>query len=681
MADEDPVVLPVELGGKDETVAGLKEIGDAGAEAFDKIAESAEKAAPSMEKVGSAGDEAAKKILNSVSEARTAVDNIGSSIDKLGEAVKGAGGAAESFAKNTIAIGSAAATAVGGVIALARHISNTLFQANQDGVESTKALSAAIRDQYQEAGRAITSAANLEKSHKDLNREYASGTISSEKYAKKLLEVNQKHREGEEQAKKLAAAHAALAEQRAKDIEKMEKQQATQKKLNELYRTYGADLAQALIKLGGEVDKFWEKFTQGPSLASKFVNKLTELLSTSGDKIVELYNRASDAIGSIFSDEGETADQFSKRVVSAMEQVVRFIENVLVPAIKKILQILDVVAKGINSVFGTELTGGGLAAIIILGQLTGAFGLLWKTLEVGIATIRVLGTVIAFLLRSAFGPWGIVIGVLIAALVYLVYKIDWNNLADKAKAAIDAVVEAWGKVKDFFSDIWDKIKTSAGDLWDWMVTKVSDAVDGIKKVFADFVDWFMSETFVGKILSGIGKIIGKLKEWYSAATKAKDAQDGAQSAAGGDSGGDQPIGDVQLAGGGHVVGRGTETSDSIWARLSTNEWVMRAAAVRKYGHGVMAAINSMRLDPSIFGRLANAASESLVPAHAPQQFAAGGLVMPQASPGRPFNLVIGGEVFENLMAPEKTAERLVRYAVSKQSRSAGKRPGWVGGTS
>jgi hypothetical protein len=676
MADEDPVVLPVELGGKDETVSGLKEIGDVGSEAFDKVAESAEKAADGMGKAGAAGEEAAKAILNSVSEARSGVESIGKAIDGFAEAATKAGSAAGTFVKNTVAIGSSAATAVGGVIALARHISNSLFQANKEGTESTKALSAAIREQYQEMQRAQSSSLNHEQAIKDLNHEYATGKIKSGEYGAKLTELNRKHKESEELQKKLAASAAALAEQRAKDIEQMEKQQATQRKLNELYRTYGSTLAQSLIKLGGEVDRFWDKFTQGPSLASKFVDKLTDLLSTSGDKIVELYNRAADAIGSIFSNEGETADQFSKRVVGAMEQVVRFIENVLVPGIKKILSVLDSVAEGINKVFGTELTGGGLAAIIIVGKLTGAFGLLWRSLELGIATIRVLGTVITFLLRSAFGPWGIVIGVLIAALVYLVYKID------KAKAAIDAVVEAWGKVKEFFSDIWDKIKTSAGELWDWMTTKVSDAVDGIKKVFSDFVDWFMSETFVGKVLSGIGKIIGKLKEWYDAATKAKDAQDGAQSAAGGggDEGGGQ-LGDVQFAGGGHVVGRGTETSDSIWARLSTNEWVMRAAAVRKYGHGVMAAINSLRLDPSIFGQLASAASESLVPAHGPQQFASGGAVMPQASPGRPFNLVIGGEVFENLMAPEKTAERLVRFAVNKQSRSAGKRPGWVGGNS
>lgn len=47
------------------------------------------------------------------------------------------------------------------------------------------------------------------------------------------------------------------------------------------------------------------------------------------------------------------------------------------------------------------------------------------------------------------------------------------------------------------------------------------------------------------------------------------------------------------AGGGHITGPGTETSDSIPAMLSDNEYVVRAAAVRKYGVGMFDQINAM----------------------------------------------------------------------------------------
>ncbi|MDH5184847.1 MAG: hypothetical protein OEX12_13270, partial [Gammaproteobacteria bacterium] len=52
--------------------------------------------------------------------------------------------------------------------------------------------------------------------------------------------------------------------------------------------------------------------------------------------------------------------------------------------------------------------------------------------------------------------------------------------------------------------------------------------------------------------------------------------------------------------GGKVSGRGTSTSDSIPARLSNGEYVIRAKAVSKYGAGFFEALNRMMLDPGSF---------------------------------------------------------------------------------
>ncbi len=49
------------------------------------------------------------------------------------------------------------------------------------------------------------------------------------------------------------------------------------------------------------------------------------------------------------------------------------------------------------------------------------------------------------------------------------------------------------------------------------------------------------------------------------------------------------------ADGGLITGPGTPTSDSILALLSDQEYVVRAAAVRKYGVGYLDALNGMRL--------------------------------------------------------------------------------------
>lgn len=52
---------------------------------------------------------------------------------------------------------------------------------------------------------------------------------------------------------------------------------------------------------------------------------------------------------------------------------------------------------------------------------------------------------------------------------------------------------------------------------------------------------------------------------------------------------------VSRAGGGPIRGAGSGTSDSILARVSNGEYVVRAAAVERYGSGFMSAINSMSL--------------------------------------------------------------------------------------
>ena len=51
----------------------------------------------------------------------------------------------------------------------------------------------------------------------------------------------------------------------------------------------------------------------------------------------------------------------------------------------------------------------------------------------------------------------------------------------------------------------------------------------------------------------------------------------------------------EYADGGQIAGPGTGTSDSILARVSNGEYIMRAASVERYGTGFMDAINRMAL--------------------------------------------------------------------------------------
>lgn len=71
--------------------------------------------------------------------------------------------------------------------------------------------------------------------------------------------------------------------------------------------------------------------------------------------------------------------------------------------------------------------------------------------------------------------------------------------------------------------------------------------------------------------------------------------------------GDQPQG---FATGGHVRGPGTGTSDSIMARLSNGEYVLKAAAVRQYGTNLLDKMNGLRLPKFADGGLVSEASSS-----------------------------------------------------------------------
>lgn len=86
-----------------------------------------------------------------------------------------------------------------------------------------------------------------------------------------------------------------------------------------------------------------------------------------------------------------------------------------------------------------------------------------------------------------------------------------------------------------------------------------------------------------------------------------------------------------FARGGHIRGPGTGTSDSILARLSDGEFVMRAAAVRKYGTDMLHQMNNMRIPKFATGGLVDS-----VAAMEPKQ--------PQSLGTLNFNLP-GGESF------------------------------------
>ncbi|WP_447860957.1 phage tail protein [Nitrospira calida] len=118
----------------------------------------------------------------------------------------------------------------------------------------------------------------------------------------------------------------------------------------------------------------------------------------------------------------------------------------------------------------------------------------------------------------------------------------------------------------------------------------------------------------------------------------------------------------KFASGGYVSGPGTSTSDSIPARLSAGEYVVRAAAVRRVGVAFLDALNGLKAPPGWDGqRLA---------------FAAGGLVpQVQVQPATPpvsqavriVNAIDPGVTHDHLQTP--AGERVILNIIGRNARA------------
>lgn len=119
--------------------------------------------------------------------------------------------------------------------------------------------------------------------------------------------------------------------------------------------------------------------------------------------------------------------------------------------------------------------------------------------------------------------------------------------------------------------------------------------------------------------------------------------------------------------GGYVTGPGSSTSDSVLARLSNGEFVMRAAAVKRLGVGLLESLNAGRLPGFAIGGLV------------------GAMPMPVVAPSRA-RVGSGGERPVNIAWPDgsKTALRgdadavaaIERKARRSATAAAVRKPGW-----
>lgn len=725
MADDDTnLVSEVKIEGVDESAAKLEEYAKRGEDAFDKIGEAAKKSSGEVadasdkiesatKDIGEAADKASdvagdagKKIAETFKKVGDSSQEMAKKVDPKQliawaaaskDAVQAASNFGNSLGTTVRSLGSFAAR-MGGAIAIVGAATIGVIKLAQGIAKSTSTSNAALKSQtrLQIANnnaylQSVSSSLSFESAQKKLFRSFQDGSITYSDYSKQLYNLRQEYNEQIRNSARLQAAQEAVREEN----EKLKQQAADRAAYQALTDRFGTQLTGALLSLGRTAisvsNTFRDEF--GPVLATvvdQINTQLQAFMAKNGTQMIAFFKQIAVASADVF-----------KALLASIPQLIDLFNNVLLPVLKIVGEGFTVLAGVVNSLFGTNLTGSTLAFAAALLYVTNGFTLAGNAIRTlyfgavllskGITLITTNVQLMSLAVRGVtllFSPWGLAIAALVVGLTALYLAVDWVAFGATIKTFIDNVV-SWfaalpGTVGGYFQALWDHIKEIATSLvndvvtifnaiTDWFTALPQKVVDVMTSVKDAIVKFFTDA--VTQALAPIQNFYNTVKAWFEGLLSLLGAIAGSGSTAGGDQT------QAFARGGkvsGHIRGAGTSTSDSIAAWLSNNEFVVRAKAVAKYGVGFLNAINQGRLS---FPETA-------------QKFAVGGLVSAlnvgnsSVTPSletpdggsslRPFNLQIGNDIFEGLLAPESVANKLVSFAVSKKTNSTGRKPSWVG---
>jgi hypothetical protein len=267
-----------------------------------------------------------------------------------------------------------------------------------------------------------------------------------------------------------------------------------------------------------------------------------------------------------------------------------------------------------------------------------------------------------------------------------------KNIVDTFNGIVSGIVTFATAIVQGFQTAWDAVKDGATDLEQWITDRFNDVVtfiqsvpdliskamqagwDAIKEGAADVANWIADQ--FNKAVSTIKGYLDTLTDW---AKSALAVVQGAASAISGAANSATPA----FAGGGYIRGPGTGTSDSIPARVSNGEYVLRAKAVSQYGLAFIEALNRGLVSLRDIPRFSMGGIVSALTPTVPR-FARGGFVDGAAlsgggsSGGGTVNLHWDGETY-SMSAPQSVIDRLSRYSSGKQVRNAGRKPTWYRG--
>jgi hypothetical protein len=757
MADDgnpEDLVSKVTIQGTEDSAAQLEKLADSGEKSFNRLSDAADK---SSKKVKSATTDISKGLQQVEKSAPTPAaslqfDNLAKATTNLGQAVKKGVKDVVEFGARVVALGAAGAAAGAGLLVFARSVAQQVNSATDAVGANLSKQTAALATQQQ----AATSAIQYQSQLRVLNQQLRTGAIDYDTYNKALQSTRASYQEQMRVQNQLND----VQEETRIATEKLQKQAADTKAYDALVDKFGGPLVSSLTQLGTRVETLRKELVQsfGPGL-SDLVDVFTSTLNANstaisnfatntGRQITQFVSQNKTQIVSAITGIAQVAAVIVQGIIAIGPTVLHVINDVFLPAFRAVMTVLDQVAKSINDTFGTNINGVFLIGVIAVLKFTKAmqalFGVLkivatamtfFKELQLALTVVTQGATGLTAVVRvllGVFGPWGIAIGLIAAALALLLTQVDWKAFAASAVAAKDSIVAGWNSLVLFFTTLPLTLGQLFAALWAGAVTLATNAVaavvgawnglvEGLAGIGASITDMFtalwtsltenVSETVQGLIdlwtsfIDFLGTIPDTVTGFFTTLTTNisdlfKNAIDSVISVfqnlynkaveflspiidllktinslmAGADASSSAGEG---RAHGGHIRGPGTSTSDSIPIWASANEFMMQAKAVSKYGLSFMRAVNSGRFDPRA---IVGYATGGLIPAPSTARMPNfKGSTSPNNNESlRPLSLTIGNDVFDGLLAPEHVANKITLYSVRKQSRSAGKKPTWFG---
>lgn len=384
----------------------------------------------------------------------------------------------------------------------------------------------------------------------------------------------------------------------------------------------------------------------GGDIESPFLSGLRDRVRDLSDDMERAKSVARDAYAILSGENGPlenasleplrvTWNQFSRDVSRAFRTVIQ-------PVLGELKRLLDGAAQSLNGFFGLSgddaITGQQLGIALVVAKLTGALGLLINVARLGLTVLATVFSGVSGIVTATVGLIASIRGARVAeSQLEEVGKRSEEIAAESGDAAgaayqlafIESVKNRFGvRAANAIAGAFDKIGIGPGAVdFEGAETQLKAIVEtdpdaarrGFELAFAELgVPLRDGRAYVGTELDVQGATLSpeaqaQLSELETTlrVQGIELSEDVRRTLAEGLSTGASAAPLPAFSTGGRVFGPGTATSDSVIARLSRGEFVIRAAAVKKFGAGFFERLNNGALPAFATGGLVSMPSPAL----------------------------------------------------------------------